>query len=180
MWSKIKCNKTLYNETPASEQSGTRSQRNKDVQHADVQQMKNKQTNKDVQPRPIAFWSVQMLYSCMWVCLFDSFVDPTIHFMCHLQDVLSSILDSADTLKRTFCNIAMSALSDYNQLNSVLEKFCMSNDTALEVSLSSLNQVDFRHYYTHPDTQDSFHQQLAIYFIENVLDMQQQIAKIEQ
>ncbi|MCJ8732883.1 hypothetical protein PDJAM_G00216800 [Pangasius djambal] len=57
------------------------------------------------------------------------------------QDVLSSILDSTDTLKTLFCNISMSALSDYNHLTSALEHFCVSNDTALEVSLSMLNQL---------------------------------------
>ncbi|XP_046698566.1 uncharacterized protein LOC124381190 [Silurus meridionalis] len=57
------------------------------------------------------------------------------------QDVLSSILYSTDTLKTIFCDISMSKLSTSNQLTSALTHFCTSNDTALEVSLSSLNQL---------------------------------------
>ncbi|XP_053483840.1 uncharacterized protein LOC128609332 [Ictalurus furcatus] len=57
------------------------------------------------------------------------------------QDVLSTILDSTDLLKTIFCNISMSALSDYSPITSSLEHFCMSSDTALEVSLSTLNQL---------------------------------------
>ncbi|XP_027022078.2 uncharacterized protein abca12 [Tachysurus fulvidraco] len=56
------------------------------------------------------------------------------------EDVLNVILDSAGTLKTIFCNISTSALSDYSHASSVLERFCRSNDTALEVSLSTLNQ----------------------------------------
>ncbi|KAF4086590.1 hypothetical protein AMELA_G00085220 [Ameiurus melas] len=57
------------------------------------------------------------------------------------QDVFSTILDSTDTLKTIFCNISMSALADYSSISSTLERLCMSSDTALEVSLSTLNQL---------------------------------------
>ncbi|KAI5091183.1 ATP-binding cassette sub-family A member 12 [Silurus meridionalis] len=53
----------------------------------------------------------------------------------------SSILYSTDTLKTIFCDISMSKLSTSNQLTSALTHFCTSNDTVLEVSLSSLNQL---------------------------------------
>ncbi|XP_060733092.1 uncharacterized protein abca12 isoform X2 [Tachysurus vachellii] len=56
------------------------------------------------------------------------------------EDVLNAILDSAGTLKTIFCNISTSALYDYKLASSVLEHFCRSNNTALEVSLSTLNQ----------------------------------------
>ncbi|XP_058249175.1 uncharacterized protein abca12 [Hemibagrus wyckioides] len=57
------------------------------------------------------------------------------------EDVLNAILVSTGTLKSIFCNVSMSMLADYNQSSAVLEHFCRSNDTALEVSLSMLNQL---------------------------------------
>lgn len=73
---------------------------------------------------------------------------PLKHFPCHLQDVLKAILGSSETLKTIFCNVSMSALSGYDQVSLVLEHLCRSNDTALEVFLSTLNQVTQHDLYT--------------------------------
>ncbi|XP_062861801.1 glucosylceramide transporter ABCA12 [Trichomycterus rosablanca] len=62
------------------------------------------------------------------------------------QDTLSSILDSASTLKEAVCGLSMSAinmsgLQGSERITSGLTRFCTSNDPALEISLSTLNQM---------------------------------------
>ncbi|KAL6484338.1 hypothetical protein MHYP_G00063830 [Metynnis hypsauchen] len=59
------------------------------------------------------------------------------------QDTLSSILDSLHSLKSSFCGFSMSMLnlSRTDQMTTALVRFCRSNDSLLEVSFSTLNQV---------------------------------------
>ncbi|TSW62345.1 ATP-binding cassette sub-family A member 12 [Bagarius yarrelli] len=57
------------------------------------------------------------------------------------ENVWNTILDSTSTLKTTFCNFSMSVLSNHKQVSLMLEKLCATNDTALEMSLTMLNQL---------------------------------------
>ncbi|KAI4872788.1 hypothetical protein NFI96_020720 [Prochilodus magdalenae] len=59
------------------------------------------------------------------------------------QDEISTILESLHSLKTSFCGFSMSVLnsSHTDQMTSAVVKFCKSNDTMLEVSFSTLNEL---------------------------------------
>ncbi|XP_036428567.1 uncharacterized protein LOC118809395 [Colossoma macropomum] len=59
------------------------------------------------------------------------------------QDTLTSILESLRSLKISFCGFSMSVLnlSRTDQMTAALVRFCGSNDSLLEVSFSTLNQL---------------------------------------
>ncbi|XP_072542326.1 glucosylceramide transporter ABCA12 [Salminus brasiliensis] len=59
------------------------------------------------------------------------------------QDTLSAILESVHSLKSSICGFYMSGynVSRTDQLTSALVRICSSNDTVVEVSLATLNQL---------------------------------------